>query len=679
MSALDDFAKRRKQAAKLLVGLADALEPLGAGDGIDADHLRNTASRALEGRFQVLLLGCFSSGKSTLLNALLGRPVLPVKVNPCTAILTEVVYGDPPDVQVHHHDGTVDTLTPAAFTDAYQLRTADQASAGAETEDRFGHVERAVVRWPLELLQNGVVLVDTPGLDDDPTRTARTLSSLPDADAVIVVLSAARFLTELERRTLRRDLLPLGLTNLFFPVTMVDLLDALTDDPAAARAAMDVRATELLGPLCAIDGEDRLASRYFPLNARGGLHARWDRAAKAAREPIDDAALEASGVAEFEASLQQFLVHERGAAQLAHLAGVVALARDSVERRAKLDRATAADSIESLRERQTALEPQLKQLSAIAERVGRTVDDFIVRQQAIVWQDLRNFLAETEAELPDAVASFDLGGLAGLDLLRRRGRSRVEAILRTQLEAWLEQRVADWQASLRPQIELALWDLRKEIAGDAADFEALSQQIVTDFAGGSIAVPLTREDRPEVDPLERWFSVAVGAIMLSPGAVAAGWTNGYEGAMRGAASRLGIRLTLLTLGALLGPVGWAGLLLYAISDAVLLVLTGGGQLRRLKHHVSDALQGQLVQQADDARAEIEAQVAAGLAPLRDALVSVARDEATALAQTLDQTVVTREQLVMDAKDRSRAFDVALAQFDAAQSTFSHLQKVNPRP
>ena len=42
------------------------------------------------------------------------------------------------------------------------------------------------------------MLLDTPGLDDDPSRTARTLSSLPDADAVIFTLSANRFLTDLE-------------------------------------------------------------------------------------------------------------------------------------------------------------------------------------------------------------------------------------------------------------------------------------------------------------------------------------------------------------------------------------------------------------------------------------------------------------------------------------------------
>ena len=290
---LDTFVRRRAQAADLLDELATALEPMGIADDAAA-YLRTTAGRARAGRFVVLLIGCFSSGKSTLLNALLGQPVLPVKVNPCTAILTEVVYAEEACVAVHYVDGRVDELTVPAFIEAFQLRTASEDHAGEERADRFGDVDRAVVGWPLPLLRNGVVLLDTPGLDDDPSRTARTLASLPDADAVIFVLSATRFLTDLERRTLRQDLLPLGLRNLFFPVTMVDLLDALTPDPEAALARVQSEGHEALQPLCTVDGEDRFAQRFVPLDDRSALKARWDGETR--RVPEDTERLQGSNL-----------------------------------------------------------------------------------------------------------------------------------------------------------------------------------------------------------------------------------------------------------------------------------------------------------------------------------------------------------------------------------------------
>lgn len=666
---LDEFVRRRRRGAELLRELASLVEDLGRHDqSLDAPatYLRTTADRVAEGRFVVLLLGNFSSGKSTLLNALLGRPVLPVKVNPCTAILTEVVYAEAPQVVVHFRDQSSETLSMDGFIERYQLQTASESDAGAEASDRFGDIDRAVLGYPLPLLKNGVVLLDTPGLDDDPVRTARTLSTLPDADAVIVVLSANRFLTDLERRTLRRDLLPLGLQNLFFPVTMVDLLGSLSDDPDQALASLTARGREFLGPLCEIEGRDAFDERFFTVDARRGLQARWDRTAGARRDPPDQGMLESSGLDQFEDTLEAFLVHERGVAQLKHLHTTAVRIRAELQRQAELDRATATESVEQLRARQEELEPQFRELEVIARRVARTVESFITRQQTLVWQDLRDFMAQTEAALPEAVAEFDLGGLAGLDLLTPRGRARVEAQIRGQLEAWLEQRVALWQTSLKPTIEQSLHHLRQELAADAADFDALSDRIVTDFAGGALNLPGAEpKGEAKVDPVERWFSVAMGAVLLSPGAMAAGWSEGYQGALKGAASRLGVRLALLTLGALLGPVGWAGLLLYVVSDAVLLALTGGSQLKRLRDQVAKQLKGQLVDQVDQARPEIEERVAQGLAPVRDGLVAAAEAEAEELKALLERTITAREQAARDAAERETTWSEALLRFSTA--------------
>ncbi|MEZ4319269.1 MAG: dynamin family protein [Myxococcota bacterium] len=653
-SVLDDFVRRRERAANVLDTLADAIGDL--AEDRHASQLRLAASRARQGRFVVLLLGCFSSGKSTLLNALLGRPVLPVKVNPCTAILTEVVHGEEPGVEVRYRDGRVEPHTIESFLEAFQLRTGSEEEAGAEVSDRFGDIDRAVVRWPLDLLEHGVVLLDTPGLDDDPTRTARTLSSLPDADAVIFTLSANRFLTELERKTLRRDLLPLGLTNLFFPTTMVDLLSKVAADPEAELGRIRAQAAEVLGPLA--------EGRLFPLNARGALHARWDRSANTPLDPVDDAKLESTGMAAFEVSLERFLIDERGIVQLEHLRNTARRIHTELRRQAEVDRATAELSVGELKSRQADLEPRFAELARIQSRVARTVDQFIGRTKTVIWQDLRDLMARAEHDLPDAVAGFDLGGLAGLDLLTERGRSRVEARLRTELEAWLEGRIRQWQASLEPKLESALSDLRDELAADARDFDHIAVGIVADFAGGSLALPKPELDEgKDVDPVERWFSVAVGAILLSPGTVAAGWSEGYEGAMKGAAGRLGVRLAILGIGALLGPIGWAGLLLYAVSDAVLLVLTGGQQLRRLRSQLAGTLEGKLVAQADEARAEVEARVAENLEPIRNALVAAAGAEAEDVRALLDQTIAEREAAIRDAAAREAHWVAVLETFE----------------
>jgi hypothetical protein len=658
-SPLHAFALRRGQAAHILDTLASAVATAGPEVARFVAPLRAGASRTRDGRFVVLLVGCFSSGKSSVLNALLGQPVLPVKVNPCTAILTELRHGEAPSVQVLHRHGVVEDLEPVEFLRRYQLLTPD---ATGDELDRFAGVERAIVRWPLPILADGVALVDTPGLDDDPARTARTMRSLPDADAVIFVLSATRFLTDLERTTLRRDLLPLGLTNLFFPTTMADLLDSLSDRPDEERAAIRERATEILGPLSADEGGDRLDERFFLLDARGALRARWIDGAR--RDPPDVDALARSGFPPFVRALERFLVDERGRAQLQRGLGLAERALDGVERQAALDRATAEATLDELRERLARAGPQLEALAQVAARVAETCDAFVAREATRTWQGLRAALAEAERDLPEAMDRMDLGAVAGLDLLTPGGRARAQRAIQERVEAWLDERMREWQAALASRLRSSLNDLRAELAAEATVFDGLTREILTDFAGGAVRVPVTELLGDEPDPLERWFSVALGAVLLSPGTMAAGWAQGYEGALKGAASRVALRVAILAIGVLVGPVGWAGLLLYAIGDAALLVLTGGGQLRRLRRQVAENLQGRLVGQADAARGDVERAVHENLTPIRDALVGAARSEADDLARALDDLVAARERAAADASARAAAFDAATRELRA---------------
>ncbi|MEQ1565083.1 MAG: hypothetical protein ABMA64_05555, partial [Myxococcota bacterium] len=109
----------------------------------------------------------------------------------------------------------------------------------------------------------------------------------------------------------------------------------------------------------------------------------------------------------------------------------------------------------------------------------------------------------------------------------------------------------------------------------------------------------------------------------------------------------------------------AGIVLYVVSDAVLLVLTGGSQLKRLRDQVSERLKGQLVGQVDAARADVAARVAVGLVPLRDGLVGAAEAEARELQRMLDQTIEARQRAVATAAARGIAWAEALERFDGA--------------
>ena len=144
--------------------------------------LLHLVEKAESQAFEVAVFGRVSSGKSTLLNRLLDTDVLPVGVNPITAVPTRLVHGPESRLTVTFVDREV-RRRPIAELIEY-------ASEERNPGNQLG-VTRLVLSLPSQGLENGLVLVDTPGLGALATNgAAETLSYLPQCDLGIVLISA---------------------------------------------------------------------------------------------------------------------------------------------------------------------------------------------------------------------------------------------------------------------------------------------------------------------------------------------------------------------------------------------------------------------------------------------------------------------------------------------------------
>lgn len=155
---------------------------LAAGsDGVarDADAL---VERLREGRFYVACVGQFKRGKSTLINALVGDPVLPAGVVPITAAVTVVRHGPRLSAQVRFGKRDWEEC------DARALATFVSEEHNPGNQKGVTGVEVFV---PSALLASGLCLVDTPGLGSvSAANTAATRAFVPHIDAALVVLGA---------------------------------------------------------------------------------------------------------------------------------------------------------------------------------------------------------------------------------------------------------------------------------------------------------------------------------------------------------------------------------------------------------------------------------------------------------------------------------------------------------
>lgn len=228
-----------------------------ASSGEVAVRAGRLAERVEARRFHIGVLGEFKRGKSTLVNALVGRPVLPTGVVPVTAVATEVHLG-----ATEEGDGDAALVELA---DGRSQRVALAALADYVSEARNPRNARAVARVRVQVAETlgaaGVVLVDTPGLGsvhEHQTEAAR--DAFGDVDAAIVVLSADSPLSEAERG-LVADVAARGVP-LFVAVNRCDHLD----DAEVEAVASYVR--DALDPVVGA-GVD-----VFTVSARRALEAR---------------------------------------------------------------------------------------------------------------------------------------------------------------------------------------------------------------------------------------------------------------------------------------------------------------------------------------------------------------------------------------------------------------------
>jgi GTP-binding protein EngB required for normal cell division len=172
------------------VPLLRELERIITAHGLVA--LRGTLEMLLERleteRFEIGVFGRVSSGKSSLLNHLIGTVVLPVGVTPVTAVPTSIQFGEAARATVSF------AQDPPQMVDLASLR--DFATEQGNPDNRR-HVTRIVVEVNAPRLREGVTWVDTPGLGSLATSgAAQTTAYLPRCDLGLVLIDAGASLTQ---------------------------------------------------------------------------------------------------------------------------------------------------------------------------------------------------------------------------------------------------------------------------------------------------------------------------------------------------------------------------------------------------------------------------------------------------------------------------------------------------
>lgn len=170
--------------------------------------------------YTILFLGEFNRGKSSLINCLLRTDILPMDVTPTTATINVIRFNETPSIRIQHHDGTSESLPFTANT-----------LAGFTVDAKTDHISFIEIGMPNPMLRADTVIVDTPGVDDlDQQRVEVTYNFVPQADAVVFVLSALSALNRSEVEFLQNAVLKNGISRILFAVNYMDSLNDTNPD-----------------------------------------------------------------------------------------------------------------------------------------------------------------------------------------------------------------------------------------------------------------------------------------------------------------------------------------------------------------------------------------------------------------------------------------------------------------
>jgi GTPase SAR1 family protein len=597
MTLTDDRAMREPtdslQLTRLqrerIVGLIDEFLPIGERLAMTSrlDNLHRAAGRVRTDVFSVLVVGEFNRGKSTLLNALLGRKVLPAFATETTATVCEVHFGETPRAVLHPLDPPGAPPIETTVDDLERYVAVDD-----DDPERPNPYEKVSLYWPTALCRNGVVLVDSPGLNKSQAHEERTIGYLRSADAIVFVSDSQAAWSRSEELFVRQ--LPPGIDP-FFVFNKINLVDPDEQDRvrrSIARRLAEVRATGL--------------RRHYFVDAKRALAA-------AGR----DTEIDQSGVGEFVRDLQRFLATERAAVKIGGPARELAEAVREARKQIPLRRAQLGMPLQELEDRIEAQRVPLAQLverrNAIGRRIAEACDDFA----RDVRRALREFLRDTAAQAPEWAQAVEVGTKLTVNPFRAEESTKAFG---AEIGEKLQDRVSDAYLNWREGRLAVLMDrhidqLGQDLDEDLTAFEAGLDRVRSGLLPDHVYVATSQTDQ-DGSPMVRALSAAGGMFLAGP-------AGAFVGARLGPTQMLKSAIPQIALGAgilMFTPLGWVAAGAAMATLAVVQVVKGVSVLEtKLRAMLGTKFAEQLTAGAADQAEKVAEEIASELDKFRHAV------------------------------------------------------------
>lgn len=592
--------------------------------------LDSCASKSKDNIFRVLIMGGFSAGKSTFINALLSEHLLPSFKLPTTAIITEVCWGKEKKVVVYPKKGKWRggdkpfEIQPVLSEIKKYCTIDNEGNVNTRNEENDNIIEspfeKMVIYWPLSLLEEGVMLIDSPGTNDPYNSDRIVKEYIPKADAMIYVMNGnAPF-----NKTDKKDLTDINrfCHSIILVTTYFDTV------PQAER-------------------EDFVS--YVKKNTLGftdlgeeSVHFVASLDALAAKKTNNEQQLIASGYDGLQKYLARYLTENKGRDQIKTTTDGMRFVNGQLQQGITSQIKTATGGKAALADKIRAAEDKL----AAAKREGRLLSQNFKLEMEMrrIPEKAERLAGELCDDLPNHVSLEDFtpnttlpSGLGNLNPIAARKASKAIAEECAQyIKNTLESYINNWTSeTLRPAVDAEVKEAVEAVRSDVDVFQATLDQVDVSLQGDI-----------NVGSGEGAGGYLAGLLY---GLFTGDWLTALMGPAYGAgnmgraiAFQFGAGL-LVGIAALFAPITYPVLIVASIAASILAIITGNNdkKINKIKKNTEENYRKSLTGDSahkDEVMSKVNAQIAAYMDELVKKFADAVNNDVASKEQTIQNTI-----------------------------------------
>ena len=578
------------------------------GDKTVLDQLDDATEQLNDDTLRVLVMGKFSGGKSTLLNALMGQPLLPALPTPTTAVIGEIVYAEEAEAVLYPKavKSAVKKPVKVKIEDLNKYIIIDHSASKSDNAAKTNPYQKVVIKYPLNICKHGIMFIDSPGLDDPTCHDTITKDYLPSADAIVYCMNSSNAFSAADKAEIER-LIALGYRSIIFVLTYYDVL-LNNDDIMGTHNAEDAR-----------KHYTRVLSQYTDLGASGIFFVGSLPALKAKRTG-NQQMLEESNFPLLEQRLDEILFNEKGRMKLLK-------ALYSTRRVNRITGQHITDLIDVINADKSGLSERIYEaqnnLNQASSKANEILSSFKISSSNLV-QGAKDrgrafFLNKIIPNIPEWVEEFTPSDDQSISMWhpKRTGAAFTDGCIK-YVQGKIEAEMAKWcdtdlvKGYLLPQLESLSQQQNANLKAYEGDIARVRTSLQLSIDSTEIS------DQQDAGTGNRILAAIAGAF-LNPASLVVGGAFGWKGLVPSLVATLagGVVLGIISL---FTPIGWPALIITWILSALGAgAFVGSGLESQIKKAIASKMKEELSKQQEATVSTIGETIAKVIRKMQDAV------------------------------------------------------------